>query len=74
MKKIINCPECFFWDVFDKGKQKGFCRSHPPSKRVVVRGNDDEWEDWPFPVTSCDDWCGEAVEVLEEAPKCVISG
>ena len=54
----VTCEGCRFWDAGPiKGSLTGKCRRHPPVFWRDNPGVEDEFGYWP--ITDCEDWCGE---------------
>jgi len=50
-----TCYECRYWDKvtsYPDKRNSGLCRIHPPVR------NDTDHDDWGWPVTYDEDWCG----------------
>ena len=62
------CQSCQWWDAtthwHDK-RNSGLCRIYPPVR------NDTDHDDWGWPVTYDEDWCGKWVQLVRtpELPK-----
>lgn len=48
----MSCEECRFYEGFYKGSESGRCHRYAPRPHA----NDEEWS---FPTTLAQDWCGE---------------
>jgi hypothetical protein len=56
-----TCYECRYWDKvtsYPDKRNSGLCRIHPPVR------NDTDNDDWGWPVTYDEDWCGEWVQLV----------
>ncbi len=65
-QKYGSCSSCAFWDCIEQHKEDsdGKCRRYPPKLDQNYYKVDEDsitevssW--WVFPLTYCDDWCGE---------------
>jgi len=60
-----TCYECRYWDKvtsYPDKRNSGLCRIYPPVR------NDTDHDDWGWPVTYDEDWCGRW-QPREEAKK-----
>lgn len=60
----MRCDCCKFWDELTTVADQGRCRRHAPMriKSDVGEGDMLDGQKAVWPITRCDDWCGDFIE------------